>query len=89
MARFEMGRTVGTATVVALLEEAGVSPQSLLERHHRGDWGDLTEDDRQRNEEALVEGGRLLSVYFVRDQKIYIITEVDRSVTTIMLASEY
>ncbi len=88
MSLFEMGRTVGTATVVALLEEAGVTPQSLFERHHRGDWGDVTPDDWQRNEEALVEGGRLLSVYFVRDEKIYVITEADRSATTIMLAGE-
>ena len=88
MSLFELGRTVGTATAVALLGEAGVAAQSLLERHHRGDWGDLTEDDRQRNEEALVEGGRLLSVYFVRDEKIYVITEADRSATTIMLAGE-
>ena len=61
----------------------------LLRRHHSGDWGDLCEHDRQQNEFALEHGSRLFSVYEVRNQKIWIITEADRSSTTILLPSEY
>ena len=89
MGLFEIGRTVATSTVAAFLEDAGVTPQSLLERHHRADWGSVTPDDQQANEQALAEGDRLLSVYFVRDRKIFVITEADRSATTVMFAEEY
>lgn len=61
----------------------------LLRRHHSGDWGNLDEHDRRENELALKEGFRLFSVYEVRGQKIWIITEADRSSTTILLPSEY
>ncbi len=89
MGLFEMGRTSGTPGVMAMLEEAGVTAQSLFERHHMGFWGNVDEDDWQANERALVEGDRLFSVYKVGEQKVYVITEADRSATTIMLADEY
>jgi len=70
---------------------------TCLERHGRGDWGDLSEQDRQSNEDALKDGDRLFSVYnFVgplihseSESKIYVITEADRSGTTVLFPTEY
>lgn len=61
----------------------------LINRHVNGDWGDLEMNDWQLNEAALMDGDRILSMYRVNGQKIYVITESDRSYTTIMLAEEY
>jgi hypothetical protein len=70
--------------------------QSCLARHSRGDWGDLTDEDRKLNDEAVKSGqSRILSSYLANfpvmesDTKIWIITEWDRSVTTILYPSEY
>lgn len=62
----------------------------MLTRHQRQDWGDLEPDDRMLNDKALDDGGRLLSAYHLPDgTKVWVITEADRSATTIMLPSEY
>ena len=61
----------------------------LINRHVNGDWGDLEMNDWQLNEAALMDGDRILSMYRVNGQKIYVITESDRSYTTIMLSEEY
>jgi hypothetical protein len=72
------------------LEEAGVSPASVLARHANGDWGELDEHDRRANEYALKHGLRVLSAYTLSSgEKIWIITEADRSTTTILLPEEY
>ena len=64
--------------------------QLSVTRHLAGDWGDLCDEDRVANEQALAEGGRLFSSYTQEgDQKIWIITEWDRSVTTVLLPEEY
>ena len=61
-----------------------------LEKHARGDWGDLDEEDKQENEISLGEGFRILSAYKYKDgEKIWIITEADRSVTTVLFPEEY
>jgi hypothetical protein len=63
---------------------------AFLRRHLSGDWGDLDEHDRQVNERALAEGGRLFSRYESRNGvRFYIITDPDRQHTTILLPSEY
>ena len=62
---------------------------ALLARHHQGDWGDVCEEDRESNEEALLMQLRILSSYNFSKDKIWIITEADRSVTTILLPSDY
>ena len=86
--RFELGRTVITANAAATLAAEDV--HRALRRHGQGDWGELGAADRQENERALREGGRLLSVYRDRnDTKFYIITEWDRSVTTVLLPEDY
>ena len=61
-----------------------------LMRHANGDWGDVCEEDRLANERALIDGSRLFSVYHaVSGEKFWIITEWDRSVTTVLLPEEY
>jgi len=61
-----------------------------VQRHQDGDWGDLCEADRQENEFSLIHGFRLLSAYHLNSgAQIWIITEADRSATTILLPSEY
>ena len=61
-----------------------------LARHVAGDWGELTEADRKANEDALKDGSRLMSVYWsAEDAKFWIITEADRSCTTVLLPEDY
>lgn len=87
--RFQLGRVLATPGALAVLERVEVTPSSLLRRHVRGDWGDLCPEDRQANEEALKVGSRLLSSYKVADDKVWVITEADRSATTLLLPEEY
>jgi hypothetical protein len=84
--RFLLGRTVATPAAMAL----DIDLASYMRRHHCGDWGDLTEEDKQANEEALIHGDRILSHYKLDgSRRIYIITEADRSSTCILLPEEY
>jgi len=87
--RFTLGRTVATPGALAALEQAGVSPATLLARHHGGDWGDLCPEDAAANDQALEEGSRLFSSYKVGDGKVWVITEADRSATTVLLPQDY
>lgn len=87
---FPAGRLVATPGALALLEHINKSPSELLSRHLCGDWGDLCQEDKTENELSLKYGFRLLSSYQVTDtEKIWIITEADRSVTTVLLPAEY
>jgi len=86
--KFALGQTVITANAKAVLPELDVV--LALQRHHSGDWGDVDDHDRQMNDDALRTGERLVSIYkSVRDQKFYIITEWNRSVTTVLLPEDY
>ena len=77
-------------TFTAAFEAAAESPFSYLARHEEGDWGDLDEHDVKANAEALVHGLRLLSSYGLSNgMKIWVITEADRSATTVLLQEEY
>ena len=88
--KFPLGQVVATPGALEALAAAGVAPDEYLGRHVTGDWGTLTEDDREENELSLREGLRILSPYILPDQtKIWIITEADRSATTILLPEEY
>ena len=87
--RFSLGQIVATPAVLAHLNTHGVTPLSLLRRHIMGDWGEVGAEDRAENELALVHGFRLLSRYTVAGKPIWIITEADRSVTTLLFPSEY
>ena len=90
-ARFSPGQVVMTAGVNELVRQGRLNPTPYLRRHLHGDWGDLSDDDRRLNDAALKSGeDRLFSSYQVtRDLKLWIITEWDRSVTTLLLPSEY
>jgi len=89
-ARFAMGQTFITAGAQEALEISGETPIQFLRRHVSADWGELSEEDVHENELSLREGLRLLSAYrTAKGQKIWIITEADRSATTILLPSEY
>jgi len=90
--RFRLGRTMQTRGIVAL--DLGEEVCDLLMRHERGDWGDLDAEDRQTNEAAIrpnpEECSRILSAYQTAGGvKVWIITEHDRSVTTVLLPEEY
>lgn len=87
--KFRLGRCVATPAALALLNAQKIGAFDLLQRHQSGDWGDLGRDDRHANEVALVTGARILSAYHVGGEKLYAITEADRSSTCLMLASEY
>jgi hypothetical protein len=85
---FELGRTVITAAAHAALNLEDVAKS--MHRHHTGDWGDLCDEDRQCNVDALRKGARIFSVYHDRNKtKFYIVTEWDRSLTTVLLPEDY
>jgi hypothetical protein len=84
-----LGRVVATPAVLKLLMEADRQPFDYLARHATGDWGDLCAFDRRQNEIALRDGYRVLSSYEIPAGRVWIITEADRSVTTILLPEEY
>lgn len=90
-ARFSPGQVVMTTGVDELVRQGRLNPTPYLRRHLHGDWGDLSDDDRRQNDAALKSGeDRLFSSYQVTpDLKLWIITEWDRSVTTLLLPSEY
>ena len=84
-----LGRVVTTPGALKLLMETGSHPFDYLARHATGDWGELCAFDRRQNENALREGYRVLSSYDVLAERVWIITEADRSITTILLPEEY
>ena len=88
--KFPSGRIVATPGALTALQAAGQQPHEFLSRHMQADWGDIPEEDKQENELSLREGFRLLSAYHTRlGEKFWIITEADRSASTILLPSEY
>jgi hypothetical protein len=84
-----LGLVLATPGALKLLAEAREHPFNYLARHATGDWGDLCAFDRRQNEIALREGLRVLSSYEAPAGRVWIITEADRSVTTILLPEEY
>lgn len=89
-AKFSLGRTVATPGAISALDAAEEMAADLLFRHQSGDWGEVPPEDAQANEHSLKHGLRLLSAYTLSTGvKVWIITEADRSVTTILLPSEY
>jgi hypothetical protein len=88
--RFPLGQVVATRGAIAAMESAGQSPLEFLVRHLRGDWGEVSPGDAEMNDEALESGERLLSAYrTAKGERLWIITERDRSVTTLLLPDEY
>ncbi|MEJ7862451.1 MAG: hypothetical protein WKF90_12550 [Pyrinomonadaceae bacterium] len=87
---FPLGNVYLTVGAREALEESNQLPKEFLSKHQKGEWGIICEDDRQENELSVKEGFRILSAYKTdRDVKIWVITEADRSSTTVLLPSEY
>ena len=92
MPRFQLGKLVMTSGIQNIINEKPNYQYELvnyLNRYLNEDWGDLCDDDKQMNEDAIRNNERLLASYVTSGGKIYIITERDRSYTTILLRSEY
>jgi hypothetical protein len=87
---FDLGQVVGTPGALRALEGAEQHPLELLARHVTGDWGDLCDGDKAENELSLEAGLRVFSAYKLSSGvKVWVITEADRSVTTILLPEDY
>lgn len=84
---FKLGRLVATPSVLEFLSKEEV--KEIIRRHSRGDWGDLCEEDKELNNQAVKEETRILSSYTVRGRPVWIITESDRSATTLLFPEEY
>ena len=80
---------MSTPNALAFAENHQIDLLQLLHRHQTGDWGDLEDGDKEANEEALVNDTRIFSSYSVGEDKIWIITEADRSFTTFLMPSDY
>lgn len=87
---FLPGMIVGTPAALALLQQYNLHPIRLLARHLSGDWGEISQDDAEANLEAIDQEGRILSCYVMSArERLWIITERDRSVTTLLRPSDY
>ena len=89
-ALFPLGQLVATPSALDAIWRNGATAWTYLSRHVTGDWGDLESADRAENELSLREGFRLLSAYALPDgTRLWIITEADRSCSTLLLPEEY
>jgi hypothetical protein len=87
---FSLGQTVATPGALDALAASGQSPSEFLNRHVKGDWGHVNEEDKRLNDQALIDGERLLSAYRTNQGvRIWVITEADRSSTCTLLPSDY
>ena len=84
-----LGRVLATPGALEVLGKGGEHLFGYLARHATGDWGDLCAFDRRQNEAALREGSRVFSSYDAPAGRLWVITEADRSATTILLPEEY
>ncbi len=90
IAKFQPGNLVATPAALEALSESGQTPDFFLDRHLRGDWGEVDAEDWRLNDQALVDGSRLLSVYTtLKGVRLWIITEADRSSTCILRPEDY
>lgn len=88
--KFDLGHVVATPGAIVAVEFARADLRELLRRHKNGDWGDLSEEDKHLNDAAITTGDRILSAYTLPDgQRLWILTEADRSATTCLLPEEY
>ena len=88
--RFALGGLYVTTGAAAALDEAGEQPLTYIARHARGDWGDVCAEDAAANERSITQGFRILSAYTLKSGgRLYVITEADRSATTVLMSDEY
>jgi hypothetical protein len=87
---FPLGHVCATPAAMDLMEQLSLSPLEFIVRHVFGDWGQVCQDDREANQAALQNGTRLLSAYELPGgQRLWVLTEADRSLTTLLLPSDY
>jgi hypothetical protein len=87
---FPLGQITATPGALRTLQKAEQSPFEFLDRHVNGDWGELDDEDKAENEFSVAHGFRILSAYTTSaGDTIWVITEADRSVTTLLLPEEY
>lgn len=87
---FPLGQIVATPGALQALAKASQTPFALLRRHQSGDWGDVPPEDKQENDFSVQQGLRILSAYTLNTGvKLWLITEADRSYSTLLLPSEY
>jgi hypothetical protein len=87
---FDLGQLVATPGALAVLEKSGQNAMEFLSRHATGDWGDIPEEDKKENHFSLEKGFRLLSSYrTTAGDRVWVITEANRSHTTLLLPDEY
>ncbi|WP_024834028.1 hypothetical protein [Ruminiclostridium josui] len=89
---FSLGRIVYTQGVAAKIEDQTLTKLDLLQlifRHKSGDWGNLCQEDKDTNSYAVKHNERIFSSYIINGIKLYVITEWDRSITTVLLPQEY
>jgi hypothetical protein len=87
---FPLGLTCATPGALEALSETEQEAAEFLHRHQHGDWGDMCDEDKRENEFSVDKQLRIFSAYHLSDgTKLWVITEADRSVTTILLPSEY
>lgn len=86
---FRLGNILATPGALDLLDRTGTNAATVLARHQRGDFGTVNVDDAQANKEAAATGCRIMSAYLFGNERLWIITEADRSSTTLLLPEEY
>lgn len=86
---FPLGRLVATSGALRFCKEHGINPIHVLARHCARDWSEMDPEDQRLNLAAITDGSRVLSGYMYAGTRLYVITEADRSVTTLLLAEEY
>jgi len=87
---FPLGRLLATPTALEALAECGRTAAEFISRHVRGDWSDMSAEDAAANTVAIFEGSRILSSFAIDDeQRLWVITEADRSLTTVLMPSDY
>ena len=88
--KFELGQLLITPGALQVLSRNGTDGSVYADRHRRGDWGDVSDDSLHENERGLIQHGPIMSAYALADgTRIWIVTEADRSGTTILLPEEY
>jgi len=86
---FKLGQVVITRNAMSVCKDHEIDPIEMIARHSQGDWGQLDKQDKQANYDAIKHGNRILSKYVYSGQSFYVITEHDRSYTTVMLCEDY
>src|SRR5271155_4415488 len=85
-----LGRLLSTPGAIEAMAKAGQDPLELINRHRTGDWGEVDAQDWAANDQAVIQGERVLSAYTLKNGiRIWIISEADRAATTLLLPDEY